>query len=317
MTKQITVALVDAFTTIPGKGNRAGVVLDATGLSAAEMQAIAKLVNVSETAFMIPAPESEDHELHVRYFTPATEVPICGHATIGAHYARAVSLGLGETTVVARIGTGTLPVDITSEDGRLKIVMTQGDVIFTPPYDQETSGRILSALGLSPLDTVPGLPLQEVSTGHSKVMVPIDSVEKLDTLSPDMTALAAMSQAVGCNGFFVFTLNSEFDSCLTSGRMFAPAIGIDEDPVTGNGNGPCGAYLARYGLLPNGPKTVYRGRQGVAMGKEGEMEITVHSDQGRPVRIQVAGTAVEAGTMNIETYSGESHEVIAREVETE
>ena len=316
MTKQISVLLVDAFTTTPGKGNRAGVVLDATGLSAAEMQAIAKLVNVSETAFMIPAPESEEYELHVRYFTPATEVPTCGHATIGAHYARAVSLGLSETTVVARIGAGILPVDITSEDGRLKIVMTQGDVIFTPPYDEATSDRILSALGLSRSDTIPGLPLQEVSTGHSKVMVPINSIETLDALAPDMIALAAMSQRIGCNGFFVFTLNSEVDFCLTSGRMFAPAIGIEEDPVTGNGNGPCGAYLARYGLLPTGPKTVYRGRQGVAMGKEGEMEITVHGDHGRPVRVQIAGTAVEAGTMVIETYFGENHEVVARKVET-
>ncbi|WP_283816481.1 PhzF family phenazine biosynthesis isomerase [Pseudodesulfovibrio sediminis] len=99
MKKKISVLLVDAFTSTPGKGNRAGVVLDATGLSESEMQAVAHTVDVSETAFMIPTPDSTEHALHVRYFTPSTEVPTCGHATVGAHFARARALGLADTTV--------------------------------------------------------------------------------------------------------------------------------------------------------------------------------------------------------------------------
>lgn len=299
MNTKITVLLVDAFTTVPGKGNRAGVVLDATGLSASQMQAIAALINVSETAFMIPTPETDDHELWVRYFTPAMEVPTCGHATIGSHFARSSALGMDNGRVIAKIGAGNLPVDICTESGRKKVVMTQGEIRFTPEYDANLRMEILKALGLEPSDMIRDLPIQEVSTGHSKVMVPITSVEKLDSLKPDMDRLKEISRKISCNGYFVFAFNEDGDECLTSGRMFAPIAGIDEDPVTGNGNGPCGAYISRYGLLPDAPVFTYKGRQGVAMGKEGVIEVTVHRKDGEPRTIQVGGTAVKAGTMKV------------------
>ncbi|NJB66395.1 PhzF family phenazine biosynthesis protein [Desulfobaculum xiamenense] len=299
MNRNITVELVDAFTSTPGKGNRAGVVLDATGLSEAEMQAVAALVNVSETAFMIPTPEAADHELHIRYFTPTTEVPTCGHATVGAHHARARALGLADVTVFAKIGAGILPVDIVGSGEDMKVVMTQGEVVFSPPYGREMVDRILAALGLEAADLLPDLPVQEVSTGHSKVMVPIRSEDKLDSLTPDMAALVECSRAIRCNGFFVFTLNGPDAQNLTSGRMFAPAIGIDEDPVTGNGNGPCGAYLSLYGKLPAQDTFRYCGRQGVAMGREGIIEVTVHRRNGRPYKVQIGGVAVGSGRMDV------------------
>lgn len=300
MGKSVSVLLVDAFTTMPGKGNRAGVVLDASGLSAEEMQAVAALVNVSETAFMIPARRGDGYDLEVRYFTPSVEVPICGHATIGSHFARSGSLGIEQGRVIVKTGAGILPVDVVTEKGVRKVVMTQGEPSLSPPYDAETCRAILNALGLTPNDVMPGLPIQESSTGHSKVMVPITSVEMLDALKPDMAALDRCSAMIGCNGFFVFAFNEEGDPCLTSGRMFAPAIGIDEDPVTGNGNGPCGYYLSEHGALPVVDHYTYLGRQGVAMGKEGVIEVSVHRDAAGTKTIQVAGTAVEAGKMEVD-----------------
>lgn len=294
MSLTVPVLLVDAFTTTPGKGNRAGVVLDATGLSKDEMQAVATLANVSETAFMIPTPECADYELEVRYFTPSVEVPSCGHATIASHFARCEALDLGEGRFIAKIGVGILPVDAVMADGKRKIVMTQGSIEIFAPLAQEACSKILAALGLEQGDLNDTLPVQEVSTGHSKIMVPLKSVEKLDSLVPDMARLAAVGEEIGCNGFFVFAFNEDDDDCLTSGRMFAPGIGIDEDPVTGNGNGPCGAYLSKHGILPADEKLVYRGRQGAAMGKEGVVEVTVHRDSSGPCTIQVAGLAVVA-----------------------
>ncbi|WP_147822091.1 PhzF family phenazine biosynthesis isomerase [Salidesulfovibrio onnuriiensis] len=314
MEKTITVLLVDAFTTVPGKGNRAGVVLDATGLDDGQMQAIATLVNVSETAFMIPTPDRDDHELWVRYFTPAMEVPTCGHATIGSHFARSTALGMNNGRVVARIGAGILPVDIGMENNRRTIVMTQGEIIFTPEYGETLRDEILEALGLDASDLIEGLPVQEVSTGHSKVMVPITSVERLDSLRPDMERLREISGRIACNGYFVFAFNDETDECLTSGRMFAPAAGIDEDPVTGNGNGPCGAYLSRYGRIPDAPVFAYKGRQGVTMGREGVIEVTVHRENGAPKTIQVGGTAVEAGSMEVLLTEDASGKPCARPV---
>ncbi|EGB15392.1 phenazine biosynthesis protein PhzF family [Pseudodesulfovibrio mercurii] len=300
MTRTITVCLADAFTTQPGRGNRAGVVLNASGLSDEAMQAVAALVGVSETAFLSPAPDGADFDLVQRYFTPEVEVPTCGHATIGSHFVRARTLGMTHGRVRIRTGAGVLPIDIETVDGALKVTMTQGAVTFTPPYGARTREAILAALGLGPDDPAEGLPVQEVSTGHSKVMVPIRSVAVLDRLEPDMAALRALSREIGCNGYFVFVLNDAGDDCLTSGRMFAPAVGIDEDPVTGNGNGPCGAYLSRYGVLPDRPVFGYLGRQGVAMGREGLIEVTVTRDEKGPYKVQVGGTAVEAGRMEIE-----------------
>lgn len=313
MKKTLEVLLADAFTSTPGKGNRAGVVLDAGGLGEAEMQAVAALVGVSETAFMIPTPDAPEHELHVRYFTPAMEVPTCGHATVGAHFVRARALGLADTTVNALTGAGVLPVDIVGSGEAMRIVMTQGKVVFTPPYGETQTARILAALGLNADDLVPGLPVQEVSTGHSKVMAPIRNVATLDALAPDMDALVRCSRETGCNGYFVFAFNPEGDPALTSGRMFAPAAGIDEDPVTGNGNGPCGAYLSRHGRLPRRGVVRYRGRQGVAMGREGVVEVTVHRDADGPCKVQVGGVAVMAGSMLVELDVAEDGSVIANQ----
>lgn len=299
MNKTVSVQLVDAFTKKQGKGNRAGVVFDAEGLDESEMQAVAALVNVSETAFLIATPEASDHELHVRYFTPTTEVPTCGHATVGAHYARARHLGLSDTTVMAKIGAGILPVEIIGSDDDTKITMTQGKVKFSPPCEPETQSSILAALGLTADDMIQGLPIQEVSTGHSKIMVPIISVEKLDALTPNMDLLSECSHSTGCNGFFVFAIHDEASPWLTSGRMFAPAVGINEDPVTGNGNGPCGAYLSRYGVIPDMESFSYEGRQGVAMGKPGIIEVTVLKPRNGDLCIKIGGEAVEAGTMQI------------------
>ncbi len=314
MNKKISVLLVDAFTTTPGKGNRAGVVLDASDLNKEQMQAIAKLANVSETAFMIPTPESNDHALQVRYFTPTVEVPSCGHATIASHFARSNSLSMDNGRVIAKIGAGILPVDISMQDGVKKVIMTQGEIKFTPEYDETLRLEILKALGLDSVDMIAELPVQEVSTGHSKVMIPINSVQKLDSLTPDMDSLKAISKEINCNGYFVFAFNEEEDECLTSGRMFAPIAGIDEDPVTGNGNGPCGAYLSRYGRLPDVPMFSYMGRQGVAMGKEGVIEVTVHRENGIPKTMQVGGTAVVAGSMDVILTEDASGNPVARPV---
>src|SRR5512138_2981742 len=112
---------VDAFTTERFQGNPAGVVPEADGLTDAQMQAIAKELNNSETAFIL-SPAADDHEVWLRFFTPATEVPSCGHATIAAHYVRAVEMGLPSCTVVQKIGAGILPVEIIREEDDYRIV---------------------------------------------------------------------------------------------------------------------------------------------------------------------------------------------------
>ncbi|MBN1361974.1 MAG: PhzF family isomerase [Sedimentisphaerales bacterium] len=290
----INVYQVDAFTTEPFQGNPAGVVANADALSDAQMQAIARELNNPETAFIL-SPTARDHEVWVRFFTPTTEVPSCGHATIAAHYVRAVEKQLCSCTVVQRIGIGILPVEIVAEGGDYRIVMTQGTPEFGTPFSGSRRDDIVDALGLRQADLDERCPIQIVSTGHSKVLVGIRRRAMLEALEPDLPKLVELSRAIACNGYFVFTLDSASSDILTHGRMFAPAIGIPEDPVTGNANGPLGAYLAQHRLVSvAGNRLSFRGRQGEAMGRPGTVDVTVELDAGVPKLVRVAGRAVIA-----------------------
>ncbi len=285
---------VDSFTTEKFKGNPAGVVLNADGLTDQEMLYIAREMNNSETAFIFK-PDGADHEVKIRYFTPKTEVPVCGHATIAAHYVRAVEQKLNSSTVIHKIGIGILPVEIIKENNDYTVIMTQGKIEFYPPLAKQERDNIVYALGLKVDELDQRCPIQIVSTGHSKVMIGIKTRLRLNELSPDFLALTQISKMINCNGYFVFTMDSEQKDILTHGRMFAPAIGVNEDPVTGNANGPLGAYLVKHGLVKHNKSNFsFTGEQGYAIGRSGLIKVTVHLDSGEPEQVKIGGRAVIA-----------------------
>lgn len=288
---------VDAFTTERFTGNPAGVVPDATGLSDSEMQAIAREMNVSETAFIFPA-NGHDHDMTVRFFTPTTEVPICGHATIAAHWIRAYE-GAPDGIVHEKTGAGILPVEIERKTGVTRIWMTQKHAAFETPFQGDVEEEMRKALGVPQLSAI--APVQIVTTGHSKVIVPVQSKAALHAMVPDLSALSRLSDRIGCNGFFAFTLADGDEDVVAHGRMFAPAIGIAEDPVTGNACGPLGAYLARHGLLAvaSGDTVRFAVRQGEAMGRPGTVLVEVHHE-GETFGVRVSGEAIIAFATSIE-----------------
>jgi PhzF family phenazine biosynthesis protein len=290
-----TLYQIDSFTRIPFTGNPAGVVLDAAGMTDGEMLAVARELRNSETAFLLPA-DGPDHDLRVRFFTPTVEVPSCGHATVGAHYARAVEHGLPSGSIVQKTGGGLLQkVDIRREGDQVRVGLHQGAATFGPVLDGLRVDRLLKALGVGAGDLADDGPVQIVSTGHSKVLVELRHRKVIDALTPDHTALAALSGDVGSNGYFVFTRDTGRDDLLTWSRMFAPAIGIIEDPVTGNGHGPLGAYLVRHGLVaPVDGRFSFTGRQGVAMGRPGDVRIDVSQDPDGGVLVSLSGDATVA-----------------------
>lgn len=302
----VTAYLVDAFTAKPSQGNRAGVVLDADGLSQEQMQEIARIVNVSETAFVI-SDNDPACDFRVRYFTPTSEVPICGHATIATHWLRANILNLPTIELKVKTGVGILPVNIDRHGSDVNITMTQGHPVLELPFSEEICSDIADALHLHRDNFVAGLPMQVASTGHSKIMIPLTSKSKLDALSPDMNKLAQISARVNCNGFFTFTLDTQRPDVKLAGRMFAPAIGIAEDPVTGNANGPAAVYLYQHGLLKPGPgedRIEYSAIQGEAMGKPGIIKVALTLRDGAIDKVQVAGSAVRAGDMTFVIAEG-------------
>ncbi len=313
-TNECEVLIVDAFTRTAGQGNRAGVVLDARALTRAQMVQIAIGVGASETVFIVPETLTE---LSALYFTKnGSQVPICGHATIaGFHAYAAAKLDVAQAQTLLlhtdpQWTVGTLRVDVHMVDGIVRPTLTQGAVKFEDVVDGPRRARLVAALGICDDDIRADLPIQMVGTGHPKVMVPLKRRTTLNDLNPDLSALTAVSAELGPSGkgVFAFTLDQDdarYPSAaqdapvLLHGRMFAPAIGIDEDPVTGNANGPVGAYLVHYGQLKPDAAGVARflGRQGQAIGKAGVVDVAVACEHGEPVQVKISGDAVSAGTM--------------------
>ena len=126
------------------------------------------------------------------------------------------------------------------------------------------------------------------------------NLEQLHSLHPDMDALISLSRDISCNGYHVFTLHPD-ETPLVHARMFAPANGNPEDPVTGTANGPLGAYLVRFGLIPSeGEQVSFTVIQGEAIRRAGTMEVRVALENGQPGEIQIVGDAVIAFQTTLE-----------------
>lgn len=292
MTRKYNLYQIDSFTKDKFVGNPAGVITNADGLTSAEMQKIARELNNSETAFIFSS-NSDEYDVHIRFFTPTNEVPICGHATIAAHYARAIENMLNTSRVYHKTGAGILPVDIVKENKDYKITMTQGKIEFGDIIQGINRKKLLSAINISDNDLLENYPIQIVSTGHSKVMVGIKNIAILNEMKPNYDALSKLSHIIKCNGYYVFTVDSQDSDVLVHGRMFAPAIGINEDPVTGNANGPLGAYLVHHKLINhNNSLFKFKAKQGEAIKRSGIIEVEVGIENNTPVEVKISGNAV-------------------------
>jgi len=298
--KTFKIYQVDAFTKERFSGNPAGVVVNADGLNETQMQQIARELNNSETAFLF-SPDDNDSDGLIRYFTPTSEVPICGHATIAAMYAKAIENKLDSCILRFKTKIGTLPFEIVKQDKDYQVIMTQGKFELSPAFDTITTQQLLAALGLEHSDIDERCPVQIASTGHSKVMIGIKSRQKLNELNPNYSSLIALSKQLNCNGYFVFTFDSDDKDIFTHGRMFAPAIGINEDPVTGNANGPLGGYLIQN-KIAGFQKDLFEfnGKQGEKLNRPGVINVSVRIENDLPVLIKIKGNATVVFKTEIE-----------------
>jgi PhzF family phenazine biosynthesis protein len=192
------------------------------------------------------------------------------------------------------------------DDGRRRIWMTQTPATFAPAIEGEARDALIAALGIGSDDVADCGPIQVVSTGHSKVLIPLSSRAALNGLEPDLQALVRLSSQFECNGYYPFTLASPAPGFLSHGRMFAPAIGIPEDAVTGNASGPLGAYLLEHGQieLDSGGKFTFDACQGEAMGRQGAVTVEVtRSDAAGAIHVRIAGEAVIVFRTEIELTS--------------
>ena len=289
--KAYSVFQVDSFTREKFSGNPAGVVLNADGLTEKDMLNIARELNNSETAFFF-SPTEPGYDGELRYFTPKTEVPTCGHATIAALYAKAVEERRESCVLRIKTKVGILPMEIAKRRDDYYISMTQGKFEISEPLEADIVRALLEALGLEQADLDARCPIQIASTGHSKVLIGIRERTTLNALAPDNGKLIELSKRIKCNGYYVFTFDSGAKDALTEGRMFAPAIGIAEDPVTGNANGPLGAYMICNKLAPcEDGVFAFTGYQGEAVKRPGRIAVEVTVRDGKPERVKIGGQA--------------------------
>jgi len=290
--------LVDAFTEEPMTGNPAGVVPDADGLDDDQLGAIAAELGASETAFLT---DSDAADRRVRYFTPTNEVDLCGHATIASHaylFERG-HVDAGEHTLETNVGELTITVDDT---GLVWMTQDQPEVRRVDlDYDEVAAALGLEVAALE--DVGADLPLARATTGLPFLMVPVNFIDHLRALEPDMRAIEDVSDEVEAAGIYAFTFDTLDGDATLHARMFAPGEGVPEDPVTGTASGACGAYLREYDAFDSMPDEMIF-EQGHFVDRPGRVHVKVGAE------IEVGGRAVTTLDGDLVVPESEDDEII-------
>lgn len=291
---------VDVFTDRPFGGNPLAVFPEAEGLTTEEMQRLAREMNLSETTFVFPPQSPGAADFKVRIFTPAAELPFAGHPVVGTHWVLAhlgrVDLREPTTQVSFELGVGVLPADLHVVNGQVeRVVMTQDRPTFRAVLEDVTD--LATGLGLDPeAITATGLPVHVVSTGLPQMMVPVRSLAGVQALDPGQLNIAALNRAchaVGTECVLVFSLETERPEATVHVRLFAPLLGVPEDPATGSANGALGAYLVYHRAVPvTEPTTYIISEQGAELGRPSTLYVEVDLAGEEVTAVRVGGQVV-------------------------
>jgi trans-2,3-dihydro-3-hydroxyanthranilate isomerase len=289
--------LADVFTQQPLAGNQLAVVLDAHRLDDSQMQAIAREFNYSETTFILPSRQAKA-AWRLRSFSPSAEVFGAGHNALGAWWVLAergiIRLSDPFTTLWQELGEKVLPIGIYSEAGKpLRVAMTQSEPHFGDKLKDRT--ELARALGLDSSDLeIDRLEAQAVSTGAMHLLVPVRSLSALARVRIDSQALITLARPLGCQGCYLFCLETHEQVPAVRARAFFPGIGISEDPATGSAAGPLGAYLTSRNLIAEGVWAVIE--QGIEMERPSQIEVRV---QGKQVEVAGRSVIIAEGTISL------------------
>jgi trans-2,3-dihydro-3-hydroxyanthranilate isomerase len=293
------VYIVDAFTSTMFGGNPAGVVVTEDFPDEKLMQQIAAELNLSETVF-VSVDKHQPKTFQTRFFTPVTEVELCGHATLAAFYVLVKEGFIAEDKprfhVKQQTATEELRVDIIQQEEDIEIIMEQ-----TSPrlIEQKIDGERLSEILGLPREHIgiinpPGftgiLEPAIATTGLKDLMVPIKSLEKLKEITIKEEKLKEYSKELGVVGIHAFTLETLRENTAHC-RNFAPLVGISEEAATGTASGALSYYLIKNKVIPldNGEASLSF-EQGDFMNRPSEIHCYIKKQQDA-YRIKVAGKA--------------------------
>lgn len=300
--------IVDVFTDRQFGGNPLAVFTDGAGLSTETMQSIAKEMNLSETTFVLPPADAANH-YHVRIFTPGSELPMAGHPTVGTTYVlareRMIEQPESERSSLASVvrleeGVGLIPVEITWSEGAADFIeMSQPVPVFGQTFDDKAA--LAATLSLNASDIHPSLPCQVVSCGVPFLFVPLVSLDAARRARPRLDMIEKVLLGFPPE-IFVFTTETEVPGSGVHSRMFAPGLGITEDPATGSANGPLGCYLVRHRVIASASQLDTTSEQGMEMGRPSFLRIRIdHDGDGDAItRVRVGGRCRYMGGGHLE-----------------
>ena len=263
-------ALLDVFTDRKFGGNQLAVFADGWGITDADMQAVAKELNLPKTIFVAKPREGGDHRL--RIFTPARELPFAGHPTVGAAFFLS---GGQDADLRLEEGVGTLTVTVRDGFAEMEQPLPRFELV-------KDRARVAAELSLEESDLVTALPIEIGSSGNRFVFVPVTSLDAVKRAAPRGLTEAA----------YIFATETVERGSTTHGRMYAPWQGVSEDPATGSACGPLAAYLVRHGLS-DGKRIV--AEQGFEMGRPSMLYARVARNADRITSVHVGGRAVVTG----------------------
>jgi trans-2,3-dihydro-3-hydroxyanthranilate isomerase len=286
---------LDVFTDKPFGGNPLAVFPDARGLDHAQMGAIAREFNLSETVFVFP-PANGSHTRALRIFSPAGELPFAGHPTVGAAHALAalgdIALAGGTTRIVFEELVGPVPVMIRSEHGRpvyCELSVAKLPETGPPPPSRTTLAEML---GLSASDLQAGsfVP-QAVSCGLPFLLVPLRDRDALARASLVLERWQSVLSGFWARDIFLFTRDPDHGGTEIRARMFGPGVNIVEDPATGSAVAALGGFLAARDSRAEGTLS-WTVEQGVEMGRPSSLRVEADKSGGAVTAVRVGGGSV-------------------------
>jgi trans-2,3-dihydro-3-hydroxyanthranilate isomerase len=264
--------VADVFTDVSLAGNPVAVFTDARDLPEDVLQPLARELNLSETVFVYPAEAGGN--IRIRIFTPASELPFAGHPTLGTAFVIGQPMQL--ETIGIETGMGLVPVRLEREGPRIVFGRMEQPIPTVESFDE---GPLLAAFGVERSE----LPVELYDNGMRNVYVALASENEVAALSPDMNELARLPQPLGVNCFA-----GSGTSWKT--RMFAPGVGVTEDPATGSAAGPLAVHLARHERIGWGEEI--RIAQGAEIRRPSTLYARVDGSADAIERVEVGGSAV-------------------------
>lgn len=287
---EIKVFTLNSFAKCIDGGNPAGVVLNADGLSENDMKKIAGIVGFSETAFVM---KSDLADFKIRFFTPNEEVDLCGHATVATFHTLSNKGYINPGKYLQETKAGILNVEV-KED--LSVMMEQNVPIYN---DIISKKEIAESLNITGDEMIDELPVQIVSTGLRDIIVPIKSIEILNSINPDFEKIVKISNKYNAIGYHIFALESLHGS-MAHCRNFAPLYGIPEESATGTSSGALSCYLFKYGKINSDDASSVVIEQGYSMKKPSEIIVSLTTVEKEIVEVKVGGKALNLSEIQIE-----------------